>query len=69
MNEITVTLNGRPHRLPAECCLAELLQRAGVDAQALAIAVNGEFVPRTLRSERRLQGGDAVLGFQAIVGG
>jgi len=69
MNEITVTLNGQAHQLPAETCLAELLQRAGVDAQALATAVNGEFVPRTQRNERRLQAGDTVLGFQAIVGG
>ncbi|TDP61875.1 sulfur carrier protein ThiS [Roseateles toxinivorans] len=69
MNEITVTLNGQSHHLPADSCLAELLQKAGVDAQALATAVNGEFVPRTQRAERRLQGGDVVLGFQAIVGG
>lgn len=69
MNEINVTLNGEPHQLPAETCLADLLQRAGVDAQALATAVNGEFVPRAQRAERRLQPGDTVLGFQAIVGG
>jgi sulfur carrier protein len=71
---ITVTVNGRPHELPEGHTLATLVsalahESPGLAADALATAVNGEFVPRTSRSAHALCDGDAVTCFQAITGG
>lgn len=54
---------------PEGLTLAALLDAQGVDAAAVATAVNGEFVPRSQRDTTLLQPGDTVLTFQAIVGG
>ena len=60
-----------PHSLRAVTAeeLAALLDAQGMDANQMATAVNGEFVARELRAQHRLQAGDTVLTFQAIVGG
>ena len=49
--------------------LAALLESQQMDGTQVATAVNGAFVPRTLRATTSLQPGDTVLTFQAIVGG
>ena len=54
---------------PEGLTLAALLDAQGVDVNQVATAVNGEFVPRSLRAQMRLSAGDTVLTFQAIVGG
>jgi sulfur carrier protein len=54
---------------PEGLTLAALLEAQGLDAAAVATAVNGEFVPRALRATTPLRAGDTVLTFQAIVGG
>ncbi|MDZ7919404.1 sulfur carrier protein ThiS [Rhodoferax sp.] len=65
---ITVVVNGQ-----AESTTARTLQ-AWVDARgalpaALATAVNGNFVPRSLRAQQPLAEGDTILTFQPIEGG
>jgi len=65
---ITVVVNGFP-----EPCTARTLQ-AWVEAHlalpaALATAVNGQFVPRSLRAQQPLAEGDTILTFQPIEGG
>jgi sulfur carrier protein len=66
---VHVQLNGQPQALPAGATLADLL--AGEDAapQALATAVNGEFVARAARAQHVLCDGDQVFTFQPITGG
>ncbi|HAX18963.1 MAG: sulfur carrier protein ThiS [Hydrogenophaga sp.] len=54
---------------PEGLTLAALLEAQEVDANQIATAVNGEFVPRALRAQTWLAAGDTVLTFQAIVGG
>ena len=49
--------------------LATLLDTQDVAAEAVATAVNGEFVPVAMRASIVLKPGDTVLTFQAIVGG
>ena len=70
---IAVTLNGAPCHVGAGTPLGELLARhpetATLAPQAYACAVNGVFVARAKRERHVLQAGDAVTGFQAIVGG
>lgn len=66
---VTVLVNGQRHDLPAGEDLATLLARLGHAADAVATAVNGDLVPRSLRARHRLRAGDQVSCFQPIVGG
>ena len=66
--EISIALDGRPYTVPAGCTLAALVQALGHAPEAVSTAVNGEFVARGARA-RVLHSGDAVVLFQAIVGG
>lgn len=66
---LKVTLNGDVHALPAGSTLADLIALAGHSPDALATAINSEFVPRIARATRVLLDGDAVFTFQAITGG
>jgi sulfur carrier protein len=54
---------------PQGLTLAALLTEQGVNAEQVATAVNGEFVPRIQRDVTVLKPGDTVLTFEAIVGG
>ena len=72
MNELTLvglTLDGKPHAVPAGCTLAALVTTLGHAPNQVSTAVNGLFVPRGQREACLLQPGDAVLLFQPIVGG
>ncbi|HMC16317.1 MAG TPA: sulfur carrier protein ThiS [Albitalea sp.] len=65
----TVCIDGATRALHDGCTLAELLSELGHEPQAIAVAVNGEFVPRALRLTHLLHDGDQVVCFKAIVGG
>lgn len=64
-----ITLNGEPRQLEAGATLADLIAALDQPPQALATAVNGEFVAREQRPARHLNDGDAVFTFQPITGG
>lgn len=66
---IEVLLEGKPHAVPAGTTLAALVESLGHAPDAVATAVNGEFVPRAARAARALAAGDAVFLFKRIVGG
>lgn len=68
MQTLSITLDGRPHAVPLGSTLADLVAALGHAPAAVATAVNGVFVARAARTHI-LQPGDAVLLFQAIVGG
>jgi sulfur carrier protein len=72
MNELTLielTLDGKPHSVPAGSTLAALVESLGHAPNKVSTAVDGVFVPRGRRQARVLQECDAVLLFQPIVGG
>ena len=64
-----IMVNGENRPIEDGTTLAELVAALGQAPQALATAVNGEFVPRDARAGVRLQDGDAVFTFQPITGG
>jgi sulfur carrier protein len=64
-----ITLNGEPRPIADGDTLADLVAALGQPPQALATAVNGEFVPRSARDTVTLRDGDAVFTFQPIQGG
>ncbi|MCS4510940.1 sulfur carrier protein ThiS [Xylophilus ampelinus] len=66
---LDLRLDGHPYAVPAGSSLADLVAAQGHAPEAVASAVNGDFVPRGQRAARRLQAGDTVLLFQPITGG
>lgn len=66
---IAVSLDNRPHSVPAGTTLAALVESLGHAPDKVSTAVNGMFVARGRREACLLQDGDAVLLFQPIVGG
>ena len=64
-----ILVNGEARRFVAGS-VAELLRRLGcAETTALAVAVNGEVVPRADWERRRLAAGDAVEIVGAVQGG
>ena len=66
---LQITVNGEPRAVAEGATLADLVEALGQPPQALATAVNGEFVPRSARAAQPLREGDAVFTFQPITGG
>ena len=66
---ITVNLNGESKELPGEIPVAEALQLWGYSGTEIAVAVNGEFVPRSRYAERPLCTADCIDIVAPIQGG
>jgi sulfur carrier protein len=65
-----VQLNGRPEDLPNGGLLADALERLGVDdPRGVAVALDGEVVPRSSWSTIRLAEGQSVEVLRAVQGG
>ena len=66
-----VVLNGRPTELSERSTLADAVAAAGAeaDARGVAVAVEGEVVPRARWAERRLAEGEDVEVVRAVQGG
>lgn len=64
----TLRVNGQSQTTQART-LQEWVQAQGVAPEVIATAVNGAFVPRSLRAQHLLADGDEVLTFQPIEGG
>lgn len=69
LSETIVNVNGETRTLRDETTLAELLMSLGHEPESVAVAVNGDFVPRATRSQHVLSNGDRVACFKPIVGG
>lgn len=68
MNEITLRLNDETARLPAGTSLADALQAWHYADRRVAVAVNDEFVPRSVYAGRVLHDDDRI-DIVAPVGG
>ena len=66
---LQITVNGEARTVPDAATVADLVDALGEAPQALATAVNGEFVARDARAGVQLREGDAVFTFQPITGG
>ncbi|WP_422773174.1 sulfur carrier protein ThiS [Plantactinospora sp. WMMC1484] len=64
-----LTVNGIAQRLPAELSVAELVERITDAHRGVAVAVNGEVVPRGGWPGRQLRDGDRVEVLTAAQGG
>jgi sulfur carrier protein len=66
---IAITVNGQAREVAEGSTLADLIAELAASPQALATAVNGDFVARDLRAAHLLKPGDQVFTFQPITGG
>jgi len=64
-----VFVNGKPHNLPTDSTVAQLLELLKVGRGRIAVEVGGEIVPRSEFESRRLTDDDQVEIVQAIGGG
>ncbi|HWG22824.1 sulfur carrier protein ThiS [Actinospica sp.] len=69
MNPITVTVNGEAQRIPADEPLSELITRRTNARSGVAVAVNGEVVPRTAWPAHVLEDGARIEILTAVQGG
>ncbi len=64
-----LTVNGAPGELPAGTTVAALVEERAADARRVAVARNGEVVPRSAWGRTQLEEGDAVEVLAATAGG
>src|SRR3989304_2362013 len=63
---IRLTLNGKERELPARTTLPELLEALGVDRRLVAVAYNGDVVPRDPYAAVTIGDGDRGPAFQSL---
>jgi sulfur carrier protein len=66
---VDVTVNGSSVRLDDATTVADLVAARVEDHRRVAVAVNGEVVPRSTWQTTALSGGDAVELLVAVAGG
>jgi len=66
---IRLTLNGKPRDLPSELTIAALLETLGIDRRMVAVAHNGDVVPRDRYDGVSLGDGDSVEVVRMVGGG
>ena len=66
---ITVTVNGQAVNIEGPLSVQAFLEVRGINARAIALAVNGEVLPRSEYAVRLLQEGDSLEVVRAVGGG
>jgi thiamine biosynthesis protein ThiS len=63
-----ITVNGKPREIDRELDLPSFLRETGVEPKLVAVAINGEVVPKSEYAAARVREGD-VLEIVRMVGG
>ena len=66
---ITITLNGKPREVEERQAVPDLLRTLDVQPKQVAVAINGEVVPRDDWSAVCIEDGDVVEVVRAVGGG
>jgi sulfur carrier protein len=66
---VHVTVNGEYRTVPGPASVADLVRELARQPRGIAVAVNGDVVPRTRWGDRVLADGDAVEILTAVQGG
>jgi sulfur carrier protein len=64
-----VTVNGRPRQVTAKSTLPSLLEDLKVDRRAIAVAYNGDVLPRDSYDTVQLKDGDSLEIVRMVGGG
>lgn len=65
----TLTVNGKPREIEREMTVPEFLEMHGIDRRLVAVAVNGEVIPRDRYDVTVLREGDVVEVVRMVGGG
>ena len=68
-NAISLVLNGKPRSLASETPLPQLLEELGIDRRLVAVAHNGDVIPRDQYENVVLHDGDRVEIVRMVGGG
>lgn len=66
---VEVIINGKPHQLPRQMNLVDLLDYLGVRRDGVAVALNGEVVLREEWDQTLVRAGDRVEVVHMVGGG
>lgn len=66
---VAIRVNNQTEQIPADTTLAAYLEQPDYHEKKLAVAINGEFVPRSAYRERPLQDGDQIDIVMPVGGG
>lgn len=66
---ITITVNGRKRELAGEIDLPRFLAENGIDTRLIAVAINGEVIPKREYAKVCLRDGDTVEIVRMVGGG
>lgn len=66
---ISISLNNQPQQLETSISLQQALVQWGYGDGKIAVAINGEFVPRSTYNERQLMSGDQIDIVKPVGGG
>jgi thiamine biosynthesis protein ThiS len=66
---ISLVLNGKPREVEPQTSLPALLEQLGVDRRMIAVAHNGDVLPRDRYDDVVLQDGDHVEVVRMVGGG
>lgn len=66
---ITISLNNEPTQIAEQTLLSDALVKWGFGEIKIAVAINGEFAPRSTYAERQLQAGDLIDIVKPVGGG
>ena len=66
---INISLNNEPKQITAQTLLSDALVQWGFGEIKIAVAINGEFVPRSTYSQRQLEDGDQIDIVKPVGGG
>lgn len=66
---ISISLNGQSIDLPRDLTVAAALEQLNFTDTKVAVAINGDFVPRSTYDERKLQDKDLVDIVRPVGGG
>lgn len=69
MTMVVIRLNGKSHDLQARTNVTGLLASLNINPRQVAVAVNGEVVPRDTWADAKVGEGDAVEIVRAVGGG
>jgi len=64
-----IVVNGADYTVDVGLSVEALVSRLRLNPEGIAVAVNGEVVPRTAHAEQALSPGDSVEIIQAVGGG
>jgi thiazole synthase/sulfur carrier protein len=69
MNDLSITLNGEPRRVPGPMTLAGLLEHLGLDPRAVVVEQNRSIVRRPTLADTPVTAGDVIELVHFVGGG